>query len=306
MGTDCASPWFRAEARFQRAYARFLTDKRFRQQVLDASAPEGQSDLTETDIDRLRGMNLDRVEIFAQCLYGNRLAAIKEAFPLTFKVLGNSVQPLVRALDAVDVAVDTRKYPEAIRFANFALSGGCSEGSSVPESVLGLLQYELSMLNLRLRPHFPEWPDLAVRSGKSLQQALEAGEDICLVRNQNSALLSVAFDIEALRELPQDVLPVATAGPDNIILLYRGENGVVHEQCLNHSSAAAILMIDGTRTFQALVTAYAEWSARPFSADLANGLMTLCVSLCTCRALGYLPLRCDPDHVAPRSARIAP
>src|SRR3954468_21995764 len=106
MAVEVASSWLSAEAQFQAAYARFLTDEEFRAQVLGPAASEEPTlDVSPVDIDRLRAMYAEQVELFAQCLLGNRIAAIEEAFPLTFKIIGHTVVDLVRTLDKRNVAV---------------------------------------------------------------------------------------------------------------------------------------------------------------------------------------------------------
>jgi hypothetical protein len=287
---DSASERFRAEAEFQNAYARFLTDEIFRGLVLNPVPPgDPPPGLSDETIDRLRKLDQHRVELFAQCLFGNRMAAIEEAFPLTVRVIGEVLPAIVRALDAVDVAVDTRKYPEAIRFADFVLNAGDAEARALPDSALGLLGYELIVLNLRVRPQFPEWPDSALHSAAELRRELRQERDIGLVLNRNHALVSVGYDVEMLRELPLDALLVPEAETDIMILLHRGENGAVHEKRLNPASAAAILMIEEAPTFREFVSAYKEWLSPPSGIALSQELRELCISLCDCGALGFEP-----------------
>jgi hypothetical protein len=294
MGVESASPHLSAEARFQDAYARFLTDQAFRELVLRPSASSGSvTDLSRTDIDRLRAMDQSRVELFAQCLFTNRLAAVAEAFPLSFKVMGSAVPALVHALDLHDVAIDTRKYAEAARFADFVLNDGDPRARGLSGAVLGLLRYELILLNLRVRPQLPAWPQAAIHSAEALGRALTQDEDVVLVLNLNHALLGVNYDVEVLRDLAPDVASFAAAEADIIVLLHRDENGVVHEKRLNHASAAAILMIDGTGTFRSLVAAYAVWLNRASDVGLEDGLKELCVSLCACGALCFKPAVAD-------------
>lgn len=297
MAIESASARLLAEARFQAAYAQFLTDGQFRQRVLHPSASGPPvAGLTSADIDRLRAMDQDRVELFSQCLFGNRLAAIEEAFPLSFKVMGDAVPALVRTLDARDVAIDTRKYAEAVRFADFVLNGGGADVRALSDSVLGLLRYELIILNLRVRPQSPAWPALAIHSSEGLRRALEDHVDVVLVLNHNHALLSVGFDVEALNDLAPDTVSFAEAEADIMILLHRGENGAVHQKRLNHASAATILMIDGTRTFRALVDAYAAWLGRAPGAGLDEEIKELCINLCACGALCFEPVAAGAGH----------
>jgi len=267
MAIKSAFPELRAEGRFQEAYARFLTDERFRELVLKPSAPGGTvADFSGAVIDRLRAMDQNRVELFAQCLFTNRVAAIEEAFPLSFKVMGHAIPTLVRALDAHDVAIDTRKYAEAARFADFVLNGGDASARSLSDSALGLLRYELIMLNLRVRPQLPAWPHSAIHSPEELRRALDHDDDVVLVLNLNHALLGVDFDVEVLRDLAPDAKSLAEAEADMIVLLHRDVNGVVDQKRLNHASAAAVLMIDGTRTFRALrVTLFSASTSPPGS-----------------------------------------
>lgn len=287
MLIEDSSTQLRAEAQFQTAYARFLTDDQFREGILNPSAPEDEMEgFSRATIRRLRTMNPDRVELFAQCLFGNRIAAIEEAFPLTVKVMGPAVPSLVRALDAVDTAIDTRKYPEAIRFADFVLNGGAAEARDLPSLVIGLLRYELIFLNLRVRPQFPEWPDSVIHSAEDLRRALDAKEDIRLVLNRNHALVSVDIDVELLRELDPKEIRISGTETGVMILLHRGENGVVHEERLNSASAAAILMIEEAQTFRNLVSAYKAWLGAS-KAGFENEIKKLCVNLSTCGALGF-------------------
>jgi len=144
--------WQSAERRFQDAYARFLTDEQFRQSVLGwCSGDDLIDDLSEADLGRLQSMDQGRVKLFATCLFSNRIAAIAEAFPLSVKMMADALPSLVQALDAQNVAVDTRKYPEAARFADFVLNGGHEGAHQLSDPVLALLQYELAALNLRVR-----------------------------------------------------------------------------------------------------------------------------------------------------------
>ncbi len=106
------------------------------------------------------------------------------------------------------------------------------------------------MLNLRVRPQLPTWPDSTIHSAETLRRALEDNNDVGLVLNPNRALLSVGFDVEVLRDLTSDSARFAEAEADIVILLHRGEDGVVHQKRLNHASAAAMLMIEETRTFR--------------------------------------------------------
>ncbi len=289
MAIDCPSMRIRAEARFQNAYARFLTDERFRERVLTPSAPsEPIPDVDDADVDRLRAMDQNRIELFAQCLFANRIAAIEEAFPLSTKVMKDVIPALVRTLDARDVPIDTRKYAEAVRFADFVLNGNAG-AQTLSDSVLGLLRYELIILNLCIRPQSPEWPSSAMRSTEAFRRALKDQDDVVLVLNRNSALLNVGFDVEALSDLAPDAASFAEAEADTFIFLHRGEDGVVHRKRLNHASAAAILMIDGTRTFRALVAAYAAWLGCAFGPDPEENLKELCVSLCAGGALCLEP-----------------
>jgi hypothetical protein len=280
-----------AEVQFQNAYARFLTDDQFRERVLNAPEPEETiGELTGATIRRLREMNPDRVELFAQCLFGNRMAAIEEAFPLTVKMMGTAAPPLVRALDAVDIATDTRKYPEALRFAEFVLNSETAETQALPNLIVGLLRYELIFLNLRVRPQLPEWPDATIHSAGDLRLALDAGKDIYLMLNRNHALVSVDIDVELLRELDTQEIPASGTEAGVMILLHRGDNGIVHEERLNPASAAAVLMIEEARTFRKLVSAYGAWLGRQSEASLDSELKELCIGLCARGALGFEPV----------------
>ena len=299
MAIESASARLRAEARFQEAYARFLTDTQFRELVLKPSASgESVADLSGADINRLRAMDQDRIELFAQCLFGNRMAAIKEAFPLSFKVMGDAVPALVRMLDARDIAIDTRKYAEAVRFADFVLHGDIAGPLTLSDSVLGLLRYELIMLNLRVRPQSPTWPQSAVHSAEVLRRALERQNDAGIALNLNHAVLRVGFDVEVLRDLAPDTVSFAEAEADTIIMLHRDENCVVHQKRLNYASAAAILMIDEARTFRALVDGYAAWLGRGSGVDLEEELKELCINLCACGALCFMPVAADAGEDA--------
>jgi hypothetical protein len=299
MGVESTSTHLHWEARFQDAYARFLTDSDFRKLVLNPSADDDMvADLSRADLDRLRAMDQGRVELFAGCLFTNRMAAIAEAFPLSFKVIGSAVPGLVRALDRRDVATDTRKYAEAVRFADFVLNGDDAHARSLPDAALGLLRYELILLNLRVRPQRPA--DSAIHSDDALHQALSQDCDVVPVLNRNHALLAVDYDLETLRDLDLDVTSLAAAEATMIVLLHRDENGVVHEKSLNQASAAAILMIDGTRTFRALVAAYAAWLDRASDASLEEGLKELCVNLCACGALCFEPVSAETCEHAGR------
>jgi hypothetical protein len=286
-----ASPvfaWQSAERRFQDAYARFLTDEQFRQSVLGwCSGDDLIGDLSEADLGRLRSMDQDRVKLFATCLFSNRIAAIAEAFPLSVKMMADALPSLVRALDAQNVAVDTRKYPEAARFADFVLNGGHEGAHQLSDPVLALLQYELAALNLRVRPRMPAWPDSAIRSVEVFSRALNDGEDVRLVLNRNHALLTVGFDVEALRELSADAASLAQTETETFVLLHRGDNGTVQQKGLNHASAAAILMIDETRTFRELIASYAQWLGNDAGATFEEELKELCIGLCACGALGF-------------------
>jgi hypothetical protein len=286
-----ASPklaWRNAEPRFQDAYARFLTDEQFRQSVLRwCSGDDLIDDLSEAEIGRLRSMDRDRVELFAKCLVSNRIAAIAEAFPLSVKMMAGALPALVQALDAQNVAVDTRKYPEAARFADFVLNGGDAGAHLLSDPVLALLQYELAVLNLRVRPRLPAWPDCAIRSVEAFRRVLEDGQDVRLVLNRNHALLTVGFDVETLRELPSDAASLAQTEAETVVLLHRGDDGTVHQKGLNHASAAAILMIDEAPTFRALIASYAQWLGYNSGASLEEELKELCIGLCVCGALGF-------------------
>jgi hypothetical protein len=288
VATSPASSRRNAEARFQVAYARFLTDERFRQSVLAASSADSSIDgLSDADIDRLRAMDQDRIELFDKCLFGNRIAAIAEAFPLSVKVMADALPTLVKDLDAQNVAVDTRKYPEAVRFADFVLNGGSANARALSDPVLGLLHYELTVLNLRLRPQLPTWPESTIRSAKAFLESLEDANDVALVLNPNHALL---FDVDALRELPPDAAPPAPLETDMVVLLHRSDTGGVGQMGLNHASAAAVLMIDETRTLHGLIAAYCAWLGRDHGAGPEKELSELCIRLCECGALGFEPL----------------
>lgn len=282
-------PWLHAEARFQVAYAQLLTDERFRERVLQADAcEESTSGISAADLDRLRAIDAERVEMFAQCLFGNRMAAIQEAFPLTCKVIGNAVVvDLIRALDDRNVAMDTRKYPEAARFADFMLDSDEACARSLPEPVLTLLHYEWVLLKLRVRPVLQNWPDTVVRSTDALRSALERKDDVRLILDRNHALAKVRYDIDSLRE--NEWGPWLEADEDMILLLHRGENAIIHQKHLNYASAAAILMIDGTRSFPKLLADVAAWLGLNDSSDLETSMRELCFELCACDVLGFVP-----------------
>jgi hypothetical protein len=291
VATSLASSRRNAEARFQVAYARYLTDERFRQSVRAASSADGSIEgLSGADINRLRAMDQDRVELFDKCLFGNRIAAIAEAFPLSVKVMADALPALVKDLDAQNVAVDTRKYPEAVRFADFVLNGGSANAHALSDPILGLLHYELTVLNLRLRPQLPTWPESTIRSAKAFLESLVDANDLALVLNPNHALLGVGFDVDALRELPPDAAPPAPLETDMVVLLHRSDTGGVGQMGLNHASAAAVLMIDEARTLHGLIAAYCAWLGRERGAGLEKELSELCMSLCECGALGFEPL----------------
>jgi hypothetical protein len=177
-----------------------------------------------------------------------------------------------------------------VRFADFVLNGGSANARALCDPVLGLLHYELAVLNLRLRPQLPAWPESTIRSTKAFLESLEDAKDVTLVLNRNHALLGVGFDVDALRELPADAAPPAPIETDIVVLLHRGDNGGVGQKALNHASAAAVLMIQERRTFRALIAAYREWLGRDPGAGLEKELSELCFSLCECGALGFEPV----------------
>ncbi len=291
MQSDTAF-WLGAEARFQASYARLLTDSRFRAWVLAPEAAEGGDfDLSLRERERLRAMDADRIELFAQCLVGNRMAAIAEAFPLTAKILGSSLLDLVQALDRQSIALDTRKYPEALRFANFLLNGkedgNDDRGQAVPERALGLLHFELKRLNLRLRPQLENWPSSVNRSPDALQAAFARHDDLRPILDLNHAVVEVGYDIEALREVESEPWPELSE--NCLVLLHRGENGAVGELSLNRESAAAVLMIDGTRTFAGLLTDLGNWLGLPGATGLYEPVVGLCTELGARGVLGFVP-----------------
>ena len=74
MLIEDSSTQLRAEAQFQTAYARFLTDDHFREWILNSSAPEdAEGGFSRATIRRLRPMNPDRVELFPITPLGPRL-----------------------------------------------------------------------------------------------------------------------------------------------------------------------------------------------------------------------------------------
>lgn len=296
MAINFASARMSQEARFQDAYARFLTDERFRERVRKASTHREPVDgLSDADVGRLLGMDQDRIDLFARCLFVNRMAVVEDAFPLSFKIMGNAVGDLVRALDARHIAIDTRKYAEAVRFADFVLYSDDPVARALSDSVLSLLRYELTMLSLRIRPQLPMWPASAIHSVEALRRALEEDGDAGLVLNNNRALLSVGFDVDLLRDVTTDTVPIE-AETEVIVLLYRAEGGVVQQKRLNHASAAAILTIEKARMFRALVGAFATWLGRVPGVELEQELKELCIGLCDCGALCMESLLADPHE----------
>jgi hypothetical protein len=172
-----------SELPLQQALALLLTDGKGRESIFagDVSPLAGYGLSTEQE-QQLLQINRERVEIFAELLIINRLSKAIEGLPWTTQLLGSQLGQVAVAFNQASPPKHSKKYLEAMAFAQFLKEQFRLQPPS-PPFLEDVLFYEMNSLELRFEFN---------------------GRDELVPTHEISSLITQLY---ATNELPSEIVP---------------------------------------------------------------------------------------------------
>jgi hypothetical protein len=243
-----------AELAFQRAFARLLTDAEARAAFFAGASNDALAEyaLADEDRQRLRELDVERVEIFAELLVANRLSKAIEALPWTTRLLASDLGRLAAEFNQRCPPRDSKKYREALAFGRF-LTDRFRDAPPSPRFIVDVLRFELSVLELR----FCSPNGIRGRSRAELPQledVVEQAERVVAMPSPRSRVVSFDHDIEALTtQLAEGGVPAGVEERSMHVLLSVQDDGTVRRTELGPPTVKLLAACDGTATFAQIV-----------------------------------------------------
>jgi hypothetical protein len=263
------------ELRFQTALARVLTDQSLRLSVFSKS----QHDLCEVDTKRLLAMDPERLDIYAELVFLNRLAKTAEGLPITTKLLGARTWEHMREFARQFPSVGIKKHAEAMAFGSWLKSEFAKNPPAHPY-FLDVLKYETTALDLRFS--FDGIYTLGNTEDQAdtdrLLHSPKSNFNYIPLRLRHHCLLSFAHDpapiIDTVNEgkRPHDAVPKKT-----LMLLYVAPSGTLMQISPSPTAAAFLSAIDGFSSLEVVI----QTAARILrSSDAIEPFKMRCLDLC--------------------------
>jgi hypothetical protein len=249
----------------QRVFSRILTDKEFQRSFSKGEEPASATyQLTERELESLRGLRWDRVGLHAELLAHSRLELALKALPLTSLLLGKQLHeqldrfcaeypPTPQAASAVLV--------EATRLCDFA-SKLIGEGVLKPAWAADVIRYERILV--ALATSF----EAAASAIRVTELNAEEGwppsspGDLVPVTGPHAEVAWFSYPLP-------DLLPVLQDGgvPDDVrplerpllILFHKSPRGPVQVVRINEATAVLIESCDGDRTIAGVAERLSCW-----------------------------------------------
>lgn len=257
----------------QQALARFLTDPRARQVVLDHAPADGPAWPDRRDIaDRLRELDHPRVAMFSRLLLANRVTKIADVLPLTAWALGERLPALVEEYSLRCPAHDPKKRQQALAFADFLLKEAeRTTAPGGPAYLPDVLAYETALVHIRFAPATApaSYPSLAAADLHRVRPRLAP----------SARLLALDHDIEEIAACHDRGEPPPPPSPRRTLLLLQAmPDGSVRRDEINQAAATLVEACTGSRTLAAVVDELAALLSQRLPLER---LTAHCLDLCT-------------------------
>jgi hypothetical protein len=265
----------------QRAFSRLLTDKEFRQAIeAGDDAVWAPYELTPVEVDGLRGLRWDRVNLHSELLANGRMELALRVLPLSGTVLHEPLHHLVDRFCAEFPPVpqpDGTLFVEAERLCEFLIRR-IDEGTLGQPWVRDVVIYERTLMRLGSRSEAWASATRVAALNAALDPSTVDIDGLVPVIGPHTELLELRYPLPDLvarleaGEVPGQVEPLDRP------MLY------VRTLRVNEPTAALVRACDGVRS----VAAVLDLLRRKFGADVDQGALAVLDRL---RELGVIGLR---------------
>jgi hypothetical protein len=241
----------------QRVFCRILTDKSFQLAFINGEEPaSGRYQLTERELDSLRGLRWNRVGLHSDLLAHGRLELALKGLPLTSLLLHEQLHAQLDRFCAEYPPIPEpagHLYLEAGRLSDFAVAL-LSEGVMRPWWAADLIAYERTMLTLALDPEVAE----SAATVAELNEAPVTGDigDLIPVAGAHVKVLSFSCPLPGLLPgLDEGIVPESVPRLDEplLVLFHKVSRGAVRMIRVNAAAAALADGCDGNQTVTGVV-----------------------------------------------------
>jgi hypothetical protein len=280
-----------SELEFQKVFARLLTDGDMRAELASADGLAAGGVTGEAAL-RLRQLDRERVDVYAELLILNRLSKAMEGLPYTTKVLKEHLGPIAVAWNQASPPVRSKKFDEAMAFAQYLLETIGSRPYE-PPYLKDLLLHEMSGLELRCT-YNGRYPDELTKETPALLQQLGAEEGLSSIypcRMPHVRLLASDHDVEAIiQDLDHERAPAAVPLPSpRYLLMYIEPGGVMQQFEVNLPTAGFLSEASGQASFASILSTLAQAFGQEEPAtfkEFRRGCVDLCGLLAERRVIG--------------------
>jgi hypothetical protein len=271
-----------SEFTFQGAFVRLVTDAKARQAVFAGDiTPLTELGLSPAQAQQLLTIDRERLEVFSELVFAQRLDDIVHMLPLTVRLLGERVSQIAYDFNHKLTPEYSRRREHALAFARF-LKEEFERRPPTPPFLADVLSYEMNTLELydkRNESDPVQSSRLARRMHESAAQAL-----IVPQRLSHNRALSFNYDVLAImRQMTEeDRIPAAPVERPCYLLIRMNPTGLIEHDEINFPTLAFIRACDGTATLGAIIESLAETFQQNTPAlfhEFKRGCLQLCESL---------------------------
>jgi len=273
-----------SELPLQQALARLLTDGKGRKSIFAGDvSPLAEYCLSTEQQQHLLQIDRERVEVFAELLIINRLSKAIDGLPWTTQLLGSQLGQIAVAFNQAFPPKHSKKYLEAMAFAQFLKEQFRLQPPS-PPFLEDVLLYEMNSLELRFESKgrdelvpIHEIPSLT----SQLYAANELLSEIVPHRLSCNRIISLNYNVELIgEEIAQGRVPTTVEKRPMYILLHVEPSGVLTQTEINVPTLAFIEKCDDRAPLNAIIESLArDFQQSHLTSDFEERCLRLCEAL---------------------------
>jgi len=269
-----------SEFSFQETMVKVLTDAKIRQSLFagDSQALRAAG-FSDEDLQRLRDISPERLEVFADMVMGQRITDILQILPLTSQILGNRLHALVFEFNQELRPSSSTKQAQALAFAQF-LSERFSRQTPQPSYLVDVLRYEMTALGLfGMRNELRNMPDGLIPG----LDRIEVQETVVPFRLGANAIIQVEVDIlEIATELKDGRIPESPRRQPVLLLMRVDRRGLIEKDQINSTTQVFVEACDNVKTLNEVIEELAvrfQQNTSTLRPDFNQKCVALCQSL---------------------------
>jgi len=277
-----------SEFAFQQALVRLLTDSALQKSFLAGDRQTlVQSGFSVEQLDRLEGIDAERLTLFAEMVVGQRVKDSTEALPMTARILGEHFAHLVvRFFNTTKLDYGTRREAP-LAFAGF-LKQQFQLNPPAQPFLQDVLEYETISIELLTEAENESFMGIerstpSFTSGENLLAELP-------FRLPCHRIVCFAFDVPAIiKQLKAKQVPLTPEPQTTHLILHVGSSGTIQQSTVNRHTISFIEACDGATPLRGVVDKLfddLQEDASHFQ-QFRDRCTSLCMALVERRIIGF-------------------